>query len=202
MGLSSVKPYNGPMAILKLAPERSIVLLIDVQEGLIGAIDQGERVAIRCEFLLRIADVLGIPALCTEQNPTRMGGTVPTLRDFFESPIAKMSFSAAGSSGLMSQLEASGRHQVILLGTETHICVSQTALDLLDQGFDVVVCPDAVSARTNDRHKLGMERMRDAGVIPAHTEAAAYEWLGSAEHPKFKEALAIVKSFASDRRIQ
>jgi nicotinamidase-related amidase len=93
-----------------------------------------------------------------------------------------------------SQLRASGRKTVIVVGIETHICVSQTCLDLLDAGYAVAVCPDAASARTQDRHKLGMERLRDAGVVPIHTEALVYEWMVSANHPQFRDILQVVKS--------
>ena len=105
-----------------------------------------------------------------------------------------MAFSALGSSEFCETLKKTGRRQVVLVGLETHICVSQTAQGLLDLGYEVVVCPDGVSSRTREAHKLGMERIRDAGVVPAHSESIAYEWLGSADHPDFKAFLAIVKS--------
>lgn len=124
-----------------------------------------------------------------------MGQTIASLKKLAPNPVSKMAFSAVQSPPLMQVLEATERHEVVLIGLETHICVGQTALDLLDQGFDVVVCPDAVSSRSNDRHKLGMERMRDAGVVPAHTEAAVYEWMQSADNPKFREVLSVVKRF-------
>jgi len=146
----------------------------------------------RIAFLTKIARLLDIPLLTTEQNPGRMGVTVGHLAD--NNAFAKMCFSAGGCTGFMDALQATGRDQVVLTGVETHICVSLTAHALLDAGFGVVVCPDGVGARTLERHKLGMERIRDAGAVPAHTEAVAYEWLGTAEHPKFKDALAIVKA--------
>jgi len=79
------------------------------------------------------------------------------------------------------------------VGIETHICVTLTALDLLKNGYGVFVCPDAVSSRTIEQHKLGMERMRDSGAIASHTETLAYEWMGTAESPVFREVLRLVK---------
>lgn len=172
------------------------LLVIDVQPSLTPHIHDGGRVAERIAFLAEIASLLDVPVLATEQNPSRMGETDPQLSRLFSQPAyEKMSFSAAGCEAFMEALHASQRRQVVIVGLETHICVSLTAQALLEQGFEVVVCPDGVSSRNQERHKLGMERIRDAGVVPAHTEAVAYEWLGSASHPKFREALAVVKRY-------
>jgi nicotinamidase-related amidase len=170
--------------------------VIDVQQALLSSIHEIDRVLGQASFLAKIARLLDVPVLATEQNPTRMGGTEATLAQHLDAPIPKMSFSCCGCTGLMDALQATGRRKVVLAGIETHICVSLTALDLLDAGYEVVVCPDAVSARSLERHKLGMERLRDAGVVPAHSESVAYEWLHSAEHPRFREALKIVKEYA------
>lgn len=164
-----------------------------------AAIHEADRVYSRTEFIVRIAKLLAIPVIASEQNNARMGGTASQILDALgpESlPIDKMSFSCCGCSSFQASLESTGRKQAVLVGIETHICVSQTALDLQQAGLEVFVCPDAVSARTVDRHKLGMERLRDSGIMPAHTESVAYEWLQSAEDPKFREALKIVKQFA------
>lgn len=177
----------------------SVVVLVDAQVSLVPVVDDSDRVVARAQFLLEIARLLGVPVLVTEQNPSRMGeidGRLLASIGPDVQRIAKMSFSCCGSPVFTRALEAAKRRQVVLLGLETHICVSQTAHDLLRDGYEVLVCPDGVGARSLDRHKLGKERMRDAGVVPAHTEAIAYEWLETAENPKFREALAIVKRFA------
>jgi nicotinamidase-related amidase len=180
---------------LLLDPLRSALVVIDVQASLAPHLHEGDRIVDRIAFLAKIARLLKIPVFATEQNPGRMGATVPALADLVSTPPAfpKMCFSAAGCGEFVDALKATGRDQAILVGVETHICVSLTAHALLEAGYGVVVCPDAVGARTQERHKLGMERIRDAGAVPAHTEAVAYEWLGTAEHPRFREALAIVK---------
>ncbi len=123
-----------------------------------------------------------------------MGELLPVFEPILSSSaVDKMTFSAARSAAFMELLEDTGRRQVVIVGIETHICVCLTALDLVQKGYEVVVCPDATSSSTNDRHKLGMERIRDAGVVPAHSEAIAYEWMGAATHPKFKDILQLVK---------
>jgi nicotinamidase-related amidase len=183
------------MARVKLNPRRSVLVLIDIQPSLSKTIFEIDRVLARTKFLAKVAEILEIPILCTEQNPSRMGSTVPELAEHVatSSRFSKMSFSALSCPAFCSALVVTGRTQVVLTGLETHICVSQTAQDLIDRGFEVVVCPDAVSSRTIEAHKLGMERIRDAGGVPAHTEAVAYEWLGTADHPMFKPFLAVVK---------
>lgn len=184
-----------PMPRVKLDPQRSVLVLIDVQPSLTKTIFENDRVLARAGFLIKVANVLGIPVLATEQNPSRMGATVVELSDLLKGhrPFAKMSFSAMGSPEFVAAFDSCGRRQAVLVGMETHICVSQTAHDMLDRGLEVVVCPDAVSSRTLEAHKLGMERIRDAGAAPAHTESAAYEWMGTADHPLFKPFLSIVK---------
>ncbi|WP_158409175.1 isochorismatase family protein [Fimbriimonas ginsengisoli] len=183
------------MPRITLKPTQSALIVIDVQPVLMPSIHQGDVLTERIRFLARIARLLEVPVFATEQNPSRMGSTVDAICELVAdpAPFSKMAFSGGGCAPFMDALKASGRGQVVLVGVETHICVSQTAQGLLDAGYEVVVCPDGVSARSLERHKLGMERIRDAGVVPAHTEAVAYEWLGTAEHPRFREALSIVK---------
>lgn len=183
------------MSLIKLDPLQTVLIVIDIQPTLTKTIFEIDRVLDSAIFLAKVAKLLDIPILITEQNPSRMGATVPELSKWVSpfSPFAKMSFSAAESSEFLSALTATERSQVVIVGLETHICVYQTAQDLAVKGIDVVVCPDAVSARSQERHKLGMERIRDAGIVPAHSESVAYEWIGTAEHPKFKSFLQIVK---------
>jgi nicotinamidase-related amidase len=185
------------VARVHLKLETSILVVIDVQEKLLPAVWEAERVQRQIEFITRAARILGVPVLGTEQNPGKMGSTPSSVRDQFSDPaVAKMTFSAWADGSFRAALGDSGRNQVVLCGLETHICIGLTAFDLLDEGFDVVVCPDAVSARNVERHKLGMERIRDAGAVPAHTESVVYEWLGSAENPSFRTILGLVKEYA------
>ncbi len=186
------------MPRVKLDPRKCVLAVIDIQPLLTKTIFESSRVLERVAFLAKAAKVLGIPVLATEQNPNRMGHTCEELLPLLEesNTFAKMSFSAYGCEPFVSRLEQLDRTQVVLVGMETHICVSLTANDLLDRDFEVVVCPDAVSSRTMERHKLGMERIRDAGAVPAHSEAVVYEWVQSADSPEFKPILQLVKELS------
>lgn len=184
---------------MSLEAARSALLVIDVQTSLIPFIYESERTIERALFLTRIAKLLDVPVFATEQNPSRMGEIDGRLRAELEAShiFPKMEFGAHRSSSCADAVRASGRDQLVFVGLETHICVAQSARGFLGLGYESWVCPDGVSARSVDRHKLGMEQIRDAAIMPAHTEAVAYEWLQSADHPRFRAALAIVKEYAN-----
>lgn len=183
------------MPRIALKTDHSVVCLIDIQPRFMNGIEEAQRVFNRSLFLAKAAHQLGVPVVATEQNAEKMGETDPAFHSLIsEGRIQKMSFSAAECPGFREVLTRLGRKQIILVGIETHICISLTALELVQQGFNVVVCPDAVSARNLERHKLGMERMRDGGVLPVHSEAIAYEWMVTADHPEFKDVLNHVKA--------
>jgi nicotinamidase-related amidase len=186
------------MAASTLRAEASVLVVVDIQPSFLSGIVESDRVLERSEFLLKVARLLEIPVLTTEQYPSRMGGTHERLLPLLhaEPPMGKMSFSCSGCEAFREQIESLNRKQVVLVGIETHICVSQTAHDLLRSGYEVIIGADAVSARTMDRHKIGLKRIRDAGAVTAHTESMAYEWMQSAEHPRFREVLKIVKEYA------
>lgn len=171
-----------------LCRESSVLVVVDMQEALLPAIAGRESLLSNVRLLVESATILGIPTLVTTQYAARLGGSVipgPTFD--------KLSFSCAGAEGFCEALAATGRTQVLLCGVETHICVSQTALDLLARGYQVHVSPDAVSSRTVERHKLGMERLRDSGIVPVAAEAAVYEWLERAGTLEFKAILPLVR---------
>lgn len=180
------------MSAIHCPIDDSLLVIVDIQPSFMSVIHEADRVVERSHFLVQAARILDVPVMSTVQNPDRMGG----IDERFElsEPISKMAFSCAGSGTFREGLESHGRKSIVLVGIETHICVTLTALDLLREGYQVFVCPDAVSARSNERHKLGMERMRDAGVMPTHTETLVYEWMAAADHPKFREVLQVVKS--------
>ncbi len=186
------------MTTLRPRADSSLLVIVDVQPGFMKVIHEQDRVLKRTRFLAEIARLLEIPIIASEQVPDKLGSSDSSLIPFFsQAAISKTCFGCCESEEFSNALLSYDRSQIFLTGIETHICVSQTALGLLDEDYEVVVCPDAVSARSIDGHKLGMERMRDEGVVPMHTEAVAYEWLGSADHPKFRDAVAIVKKYAT-----
>lgn len=174
----------------------SILLLCDIQLSFLKVIHEGERVLQRTRFLVEAAHTLGVPIYATEQNPTRMGRTADSLVTFLEPShiFSKMTFSCCGSKGLVSAMAESGRKQVILCGIETHICVTQTVVQLLDEHFSVFLPDDCLSSRNERAHILGMMRLSQLGAMRTHSESVVYEWMGTAEHPRFKDILPLVKA--------
>ncbi|HEY3328983.1 MAG TPA: isochorismatase family protein [Capsulimonadaceae bacterium] len=175
----------------------TVLVAVDLQEPFLRTIHERERVISQSRLLIKAAQALGVPVITTLQYAARMGGLVPEIAELFadtaEQSFDKLVFSCCGSDEFTNAVAASGRKQVLLCGVETHICVNQTALDLLHRGYQVHVAPDAVSSRTLERHKLGMEKMRDAGVVPCASEGAVFELLYAASEPEFKAIHAIVK---------
>lgn len=174
----------------------SVLIVVDLQPKFLSPIYEKERVVSRAKFLIQVANLLGVEVFASEQVPEKMGGTAPEISELLtlgDPPIRKSAFGCVDSEEFVLALEKRRRRQAIVIGIETHICVSQTALGLLDRDYEVVVCPDGVSSRTLEMHKLGMERIRDAGAAPIHTEAVVYEWLESADHPRFRDVLQLVK---------
>lgn len=172
------------------------LLVVDMQEPFLAAIHGRDALVQNVLLLTRAARILHVPVLSTVQYAARMGGTVPEVAEALGDTVAaidKMCFSCAGSDDFIHALKATGKKQILLCGVETHICVSQTAHDLQQAGYAVHVAADAVSSRTLEKHKLGMERIRDADIKPCAAEAAVYEWLYEAGTPEFKEILKLVK---------
>ena len=176
--------------------DESILVLVDIQPPFMKVIHEAERVVERSSFLVQAAGVLGVPSLGTTQYAARMGELDPKLAGFVTGQVFdKMHFSAFKAGRFAEVLEETCRRQVVLCGAETHICITQTAIDLLEAGYDVMVPMDAVSSRTPDSCKIGFKRLRDLGVELVHSESLVYEWLDTAEHPRFKEVLGLVKAF-------
>ncbi|MCP5523942.1 MAG: hydrolase [Verrucomicrobiales bacterium] len=174
---------------------RSGLLVVDFQERLLPAIDHGERVVAEAVRLVSVARVLGIPVLATEQYPRGLGRTVPDFGNGLDGVRVreKLTFSACGADGLVAELEARDLQDVVLCGIETHVCVCQTALDLLDQGRRVFVVADAVSSRTPANRQIGLDRMRASGATVVSMEMVVFEWLERAGTEEFKQVLPFVK---------
>ena len=176
----------------------TLLLIVDVQQKLLPAIHDAEQVEKNCVLLARAARQLGIPMVITEQNPSRLGSTAASLREVageFKA-IEKMSFSACAAvpgGSTLDAIQASGRDTILLCGVEAHVCVLQTALDLVDAEYSVFVARDAISSRTPENAQIGWERMMRAGVLPTSTESAIFEWLETAGTPDFKALLPFLK---------
>jgi nicotinamidase-related amidase len=182
-----------------LSRDKSQLLIVDVQEKLLPTMSDPERVVERCVRLVRAARALEIPITFSEQYPSGLGPTVAPLREALEyagSVIEKVDFSCLKGDALrerLHELRRKGRPQVVVGGIEAHVCVTQTAIDLEDQGFEAFVVADATSSRAKSSRRLALARMLKSGVDVVDSEMVVFEWLGKAGTPEFKELLALVK---------
>lgn len=175
-----------------------VLLVVDMQAGLVPAIADAGHVVRACRRAIRAMDVLQVPVLFTEQYPRGLGPTVPELATLFgeRRPVEKTAFGCYGCADFVAAVTNTGRRSVLLCGIEAHICVYQTALQALQRGFAVSVLEDAVGARTAEARHIGLERLRMAGAVPSYTEMAIYELLGVAGTPEFRAVLPIIKEEA------
>ncbi|MEJ7789725.1 MAG: isochorismatase family protein [Thermoleophilaceae bacterium] len=172
--------------------ERTALVVVDVQEAFRPAVREFDRVAKNAAVLVQGAKALGVPVIATEQYPHGLGETVPEVVEHLEAgvrPLEKTVFSAAGADGF----DLAGRDQVLLCGIEAHVCVSQTAHDLLDDGVEVHVARDAVTSRTEENAELGLRKMEGAGAVLTSVETALFELLGAAGTQEFKAVQRLVK---------
>ena len=181
----------------RLTARDAALLVVDLQERLIPAIIGGDRLLSRAYHLLRGACLLDVPALATEQIPAKLGPTVVPLLDLLPERYSKSIFHALGAPGLGDRLAAMRVRHIALIGVETHICVAQTALELLARGFAVQIPTDAVGARFAEDHEAALRRLSRAGAILTTVEAILFEWAESAEHPQFRALSALVKGRSS-----
>ena len=166
--------------------------LIDLQARLMPAIHDGEAVVANARRLAEGAQLLDVPVVATEQNPKGLGGTVPDLLRPHWPLIFKMTFDSCATPAFPAALPQ-GRDWVVLSGCEAHVCVLQTALDLLQAGYGVFVVVDAIASRQQASCDVALRRMEQAGVHPVTTEMVIFEWLGRAGTPDFKALLPLIK---------
>jgi len=178
-----------------LDAERSSLLVVDVQEGLISVMSEPRPVYRNCAILMRAAARLGLPVTISEQYPKGLGHTVGELRDLAgpEAVVEKIHFSCAFSPEVKARLDGLERPQAVVAGIESHICVLQTAIGLKEAGYQVAVVADACSSRAPANYQAAMERLRANGVEVVTTEMVVFEWLHCAGTPEFKELSALIK---------
>jgi len=186
------------MPIPRLRLEHAALLLIDVQEKLMPTIVDADRMVRGCVLAARMAGVLGMPAILTEQNPRALGGTVDALKRELGAcqPIEKMRFSAWVPE-VRQRLDAAGRSQAIICGIEAHVCVLQTVLDLQAAGLESFLISDAVSAGQASQIPRAIDRMQRAGAVVTGLVSAMYELIADASHPSFRACLPIAKEAAA-----
>lgn len=197
-----------------LDPQDSQLVLVDYQQRLMPALHDGAAALANACRLAQVARALAVPVFTTEQNPAGLGPTVDPLRALVGPVLSKMDFSAA--QALMPRLRpapkpaggnarslprhlqkpaapAPGRDTVVIAGCEAHVCLLQTALELLEEEFDVCVVTDACASRTERNRDAAFDRLAGAGAELVTTEMVAFEWLRTAEHERFKEVLGWIK---------
>ena len=180
--------------LAKLSASDAVLLVIDVQERLLPAMHQPEECLRTVRKLIESARVLKVPFVVTEQYPTGLGRTCTAVWQSLSdvTPVEKMNFSACVAA-TMDRLRQLGRKQVLVAGIETHVCVQQTVLDLLREGYQPWVCADAVSSRRTYDRDIALSRMQQAGAIVTTAESAVFELLGAAGTEPFKQILKIIK---------
>lgn len=174
------------------------LLVVDVQEKLIGSIPQHKRLVWNIDRLLDGSKILGLPAFATEQYPPGLGATIAPLAAKLGKIPAKLSFSCTGCAGPWAEWEAKGITRILVTGIEAHVCVQQTVFDLMAAGFRVYVAVDAVGSRFELDREIALRRMESSGATLTTTEAALFEWCQVAGTPEFKQISQLVKQTAPE----
>jgi isochorismate hydrolase len=181
----------------RMEREEAVLIIVDVQDLLMKQMDQevGEKVIRNIRTLIAFAKKMSIPILITEQYPKGLGKTVPEIKLDHESllPIEKVSFSCCGVETFNNQLNQLTRKQVILTGIETHVCVLQTANDLIQKGYEVHVIADAICSRRKLDWEIGLRWMEKRGAMISTTEIIAFQLLKEAGTEEFRRLSKLLK---------
>ncbi len=174
---------------------KSLLVVVDVQDKLAQLMHDKDTLFKNIRILVKAANMLDIPILWCQQCPDSLGPTVAEIAQLLTDcePINKSSFSCCGAENFNIRLNKSSRQQIVLCGIESHVCICQTAFDLLRKGFYVEVIADAVSSRNLENKQIALDRMTAGGVNISCTEMALFELLKTAEHPQFKQIAKLIK---------
>jgi len=195
-------PIMSDLPMISRSPELmcrsdSALLVIDMQEKLVAAIPTVARIVWNVRRLIDGAKVLDVPVVASEQYPQGLGPTVAELAARLEHRPAKLSFSCRELPELFADLRQRNIEKVLVCGIETHVCIQQTVLDLLSDGWRVYVAVDAVGSRHDLDHQTALRRMESSGAVLTTTESALFEWCQAAGTPEFKQISRIVREVAS-----
>jgi nicotinamidase-related amidase len=174
------------------------LLMIDVQGKLVGLIDGHKRIVWNIRRLLDGAKILGLPVLATEQYPQGLGPTTPELAERLDRVLDKTAFSCGQCAGICDELQATNRRKWLVCGIEAHVCVQQTVLDLLAEGFSIYVAADAIGSRGKFDYEIALRRLESAGATITTTEAALFEWCENSKVPQFKQISQLVRESAPE----
>lgn len=184
-------------ALRLLERERAALVVVDLQERLLPAIFEKERVLKNSLLLIKAAELLDVPLVLTTQYQQGLGTVVPEVRAAAAGavPHDKLSFGCFGDQGFLARLDSlAGRDQLLVTGIESHICVAQTVLGAIERGYQVHVASDATSSRTDANWRVGLQRMERAGALISSAEMALYELLRRSDAQAFKALLPLLKS--------
>lgn len=172
-----------------ITPATSCLLVIDIQEKLFPAIHNQQQVLVNSQWLVEIARQLSIPTLACEQYPQGLGHTVAPLQaSLADAPVlTKLHFSCAKAEACQAHLQALARSQIVIVGTEAHVCVLQSAIGLKQLGYEVYVVEDAVGSRRSEDKQCALQRLRDNGITVVCREMVAFEWLEQAGTETFRQ---------------
>ncbi len=178
-----------------ITPENTQFVIIDIQGKLAEIVHESSILIKNARSMIQACHLLKIPIVLVEQNPKGLGSTHPLLAELLieETAIPKMSFSAFGEEAFRKNIEENQRKNILIAGIETHICVYQTAADLIENEYNVHLITDAVSSRTAENKKLGIEMIQNNGAKLTCTETAIFELTKTSENPHFKSMLALIK---------
>ena len=171
-----------------LNKDSAALVVVDIQEKLVPAMKKRQQVYDNCGHLIELAKLIDLPIVLTEQYPKGLGPTVPEIKDVLPSytPLEKVTFDCCRGEGFLDTITSLQKTHIILTGMETHICVLQTCLSLLKEGYFVHLVGDAVCSRKKQDFRTGVETMRDAGAVITCTETALFQLLEKAGTPEFK----------------
>ncbi len=178
-----------------ISPKETLLLLIDIQGRLAQSVYQADLVEQNIKKLIRACRILDVPILYTEQYPKGLGTTVAPLKELLGDlePVEKITFSCCGTDTFMQRLRSFKRNDILVAGMETHVCVYQTSLELIEFGYNVHLVTDAVTSRSENNRALGIRCIEKAGGIPTSTEMSIFELLRIAEGERFKAISKIIK---------
>jgi nicotinamidase-related amidase len=177
--------------VLTIDPKRSLLLVVDLQSRLMPAIHEGERAVRNARRLIEMAGLMDIPCLFTEQNAKGLGPTVADLPVPQGHLVHKQFFDACREDGFLDRIPSDGH--IVVAGCEAHVCVQQTVLGLLAASRRTYVVRDAIGARHPESKETAVRRLERHGAEIVTTEMVVFEWLQTAEHPRFRQAIALVK---------
>lgn len=178
-----------------LTPKKSVLLVVDIQEAFQGHIDQIERIIERSKIMIQAAKLLEMPIVVTEQYPKGLGHTLGPIREVLGDCLYydKVTFSCCQDNSIRKALRNFNRSQVLLVGIETHVCIMQTAYDLMEMQLQPYIAVDAVGSRCQEDRQVALQRLQNDGIVLTTTEAAIFEMAESSKHPAFKEIAKLVK---------